>query len=229
MDSNGEARSEQRKPSSFRQEADARRKAQQRENLLDAAERVFVAKGYHGTNVSDIVGAAGVGQGTLYRYFEDKRDLFEALFDRFTASLVAEFSPMTLNLPRSMEEYRDASVAALRSFAARAESNRSLVMLIVREGPTVDAAMAEKLSALYEQLAGLARMYLDHAVAAGFARPCDTEVVSKALVGIGLWLARQWWDGRLPGRTLGGLVEQAVDLAFLGFGRAESGAKGEGS
>jgi AcrR family transcriptional regulator len=40
--------------------------------LLEAGRDVFVARGYHGTRVDDIVAAAGVSHGAFYRYFRSK-------------------------------------------------------------------------------------------------------------------------------------------------------------
>ena len=48
--------------------------------ILDAALRVFAAKGYHGTTVPDVADAAGVGTGTLYRYFANKEALVNEVY-----------------------------------------------------------------------------------------------------------------------------------------------------
>ena len=48
--------------------------------ILDAALRVFAAKGYHGTAVPDVAAAAGVGTGTLYRYFANKEALVNEVY-----------------------------------------------------------------------------------------------------------------------------------------------------
>ena len=48
--------------------------------ILDAALRVFAAKGYHGTTVPDVADAAGVGTGTLYRYFANKESLVNEVY-----------------------------------------------------------------------------------------------------------------------------------------------------
>lgn len=48
--------------------------------ILDAALRVFAAKGYHGTAVPEVAEAAGVGTGTLYRYFANKEALVNEVY-----------------------------------------------------------------------------------------------------------------------------------------------------
>lgn len=49
--------------------------------LLDAACLTFAARGYHSSNIDDVVSAAGVARGTFYKYFDDKLDLLAAVCD----------------------------------------------------------------------------------------------------------------------------------------------------
>ncbi len=48
--------------------------------ILDAALRVFAERGFHGTNVPEVAARAGVGVGTLYRYFENKEALVNQVY-----------------------------------------------------------------------------------------------------------------------------------------------------
>ncbi len=47
-----------------------------REAIIEAGEELFSRRGYHNTQVMDIVKAVGISAGTFYNYFHDKRDLF---------------------------------------------------------------------------------------------------------------------------------------------------------
>jgi AcrR family transcriptional regulator len=51
-----------------------------RRRILDAALRTFAARGYHGTAVPEVAEAAGVGTGTLYRYFDHKEALVNEVY-----------------------------------------------------------------------------------------------------------------------------------------------------
>jgi AcrR family transcriptional regulator len=53
-----------------------------REELLEAAERVFATRGYHGTPTTQIAKAAGISQAYLFRLFPTKLELFVACVDR---------------------------------------------------------------------------------------------------------------------------------------------------
>lgn len=52
-----------------------------RRKLLDAAEALFSRRGYEPTSTADVAERAGVGVGTLYHHFPDKRALLLALID----------------------------------------------------------------------------------------------------------------------------------------------------
>jgi TetR/AcrR family acrAB operon transcriptional repressor len=53
-----------------------------RERILDAAERLFQARGVSRTSLHDIAADAGVTRGAVYWHFRDKGDLFSAMMDR---------------------------------------------------------------------------------------------------------------------------------------------------
>lgn len=71
--------------------------ADKREAILDAALELFAERGFHGTAVPLVAERAKVGAGTLYRYFESKEALVNALFQRekaaFGAHLQGGFAP----------------------------------------------------------------------------------------------------------------------------------------
>jgi TetR/AcrR family transcriptional regulator, repressor of fatR-cypB operon len=65
----------------------ALRKADRRREILDAALGLFVERGFHGTAVPEIAARAGVGLGTIYRYFESKDQLVNELYRGWKAQL----------------------------------------------------------------------------------------------------------------------------------------------
>jgi TetR/AcrR family transcriptional regulator, repressor of fatR-cypB operon len=54
-----------------------------REAIMNAALELFAERGFHGTSVAQIADRAHVGAGTIYRYFEDKEVLVNALYQRW--------------------------------------------------------------------------------------------------------------------------------------------------
>jgi AcrR family transcriptional regulator len=56
-------------------------RAESREQILDAARRLFARQGYFGTKVSDIARESGMSQGNLYWYFSSKEDVLKAVLE----------------------------------------------------------------------------------------------------------------------------------------------------
>ncbi len=59
------------------------------EQILEATLPLFVERGFYGTSVPEIAARAGVGAGTIYRYFDSKEALVNALFRKCKAALLS--------------------------------------------------------------------------------------------------------------------------------------------
>lgn len=67
---------------------------QTRERLLEAAQIVFVEKGFAVASVEDITAAAGYSRGAFYSNFNDKTELFVELLRRETHAIDRDFETM---------------------------------------------------------------------------------------------------------------------------------------
>ncbi|MGB9599559.1 MAG: TetR/AcrR family transcriptional regulator [Myxococcota bacterium] len=199
-----------------------------RRRLLKAAKEIFAKKGYHNTIVSEIVQRAGVGQGTFYRNFIDKRDIFENLIGELVEKLLLSFSEMSNELPKNSEEYREASIRAIRRMIDIVIENRELVQIFVKEAITVDRGLERKILDLQMRFAELAKYYLDYAIKKGFARRCDSEIVSKSVVGLGFSFLNMWISGVVDEKDVDRIINEVVDFAFYGLvGKPEPLKKGD--
>jgi AcrR family transcriptional regulator len=107
--------------------------AERKQQLLDAAARLFAEQGYAATRVADIVEAAGVAKGLFYWYFENKEALFRDLateirhrLRRQQAAAMDEGAPALLRLLQG-------AVASVRFMA----ENASFFSLLEVEGRNV--------------------------------------------------------------------------------------------
>ena len=65
------------------------KEAEVRKNeILDAAERLFGTKGFEQTSTNDILSEIGIARGTLYYHFKSKEDILDAMIGRMTDRLV---------------------------------------------------------------------------------------------------------------------------------------------
>jgi AcrR family transcriptional regulator len=87
-----------------------------REEILAAADRLFVEEGFHATSVDQIANAAGYTKGAVYSNFAAKEDLFFAIYERRMDQALAD-------LERTLAEASDPA-AWLESVLADTSSRR---------------------------------------------------------------------------------------------------------
>jgi AcrR family transcriptional regulator len=62
-----------------------------RAQILEAAIRCFADKGYSGTTVDDIAALTGLSKGAIYHHFHSKREILLAVFEKWSADLLARW------------------------------------------------------------------------------------------------------------------------------------------
>jgi TetR/AcrR family transcriptional repressor of nem operon len=156
------------------------RKARTRAEIFDHAARLFRLRGYAGTNIDDIMLAAGLTRGAFYAHFTSKDDLFAEVI-RVGHGLLAKV--------RASDRK-----AALTSYFDKAElaANAQACTLAALPGDVARAPMAARLayaSALYALIGELAR---------GRPRRLDANATTVAILAVGaVILARASGDTRL--------------------------------
>ena len=66
----------------------AKLSAEKQQQILDAAHAEFVTHGYGAASVNRVIDAAGISKGAFYYYFDDKADLFAAVFKRAVSGIL---------------------------------------------------------------------------------------------------------------------------------------------
>jgi len=56
---------------------------ERRETILSAAQGLFARKGFHGVSIDEIARAVNVSPAILYRHFDSKQTLYNAVLDKF--------------------------------------------------------------------------------------------------------------------------------------------------
>ena len=62
--------------------------AARQEQILDAARRLFLTKGYEATTIEDVLTAVGIAKGTLYHHFPGKEAILDAIVLRTVDAIV---------------------------------------------------------------------------------------------------------------------------------------------
>lgn len=73
-----------------------RERERHRQEILEAAERVFVERGYEAATVEQIAREAQFAVGTLYLFFKGKEDLYRSVIERIVEDFREEFERKVL-------------------------------------------------------------------------------------------------------------------------------------
>ncbi len=124
-----------------------------RQQLLGAAQEVFVAQGYHNAAMDDIADRAGVSKPVLYQHFPSKLELYLALLDEHADDLVAKVR-QALDTTTDNRKRVSASVAAYFDFVTGdGEAYRLVFESDLRNDPAVRERVERMTSQCVEAIA----------------------------------------------------------------------------
>jgi AcrR family transcriptional regulator len=158
----------------------AQQQAAMRAEIVDAAFAEFSERGYHQTGIADIAKRLGIGHGTFYRYFRNKRDILEHVVDslvaRLEAALSAENAP---DVPTTLDEYRRQAErigdAIGEIFAADPRAARMLLF----ESTSIDPELTDRVLGMFDLAGETAAEYLRNGVRRGYMR-ADLDIANTA-------------------------------------------------
>jgi AcrR family transcriptional regulator len=103
--------------------------ARRREEILDAAVKLFAQHGYSDTDMQILADTVQVGKGTLYRYFPSKRDLFLAGTDQIMRKLRQHIDATITGIDDALDRIG----AAIRAFLGFFNHHPEYVELLIQE------------------------------------------------------------------------------------------------
>lgn len=160
----------------------AARVERRRDEILDAAERIFAEKGYHEAGIADIAQLLGIGHGTFYRYFKNKQDIAASVLERVIERIGEAALVEDPEASASAEEYRAQVVRILERMFALLDEHPSVLRFFHSESVIVDSAM---LNAALDRYAEFTERFLRNGVDRGFLRrDLDVEITAQAMVGL---------------------------------------------
>lgn len=100
-----------------------------RDKLIEVARQLFAHKGIENTTMNDIASASEKGRRTIYTYFKNKRDIYNAVIDHESENLVAKLREISeLDLPpiEKLEKYLNLRFELIVNSYQRHDTIRSL-------------------------------------------------------------------------------------------------------
>jgi AcrR family transcriptional regulator len=169
----------------------AERQVQTRSALVDAAERLFTAQGFHATSLDSVAAEAGYTKGAVYSNFSSKEDLFFAVYERRIEVRVAEIHAILDAAPLA----RDAIEAMARMAPVRSERDDGWLAVFFEFWAHVlrHAELRERFAALHRRvIEPLETAMVRHADEVGEPLPEDPRKMATAryAMQLGLQLER---------------------------------------
>jgi AcrR family transcriptional regulator len=175
--------------------------AVRRAELIDCAQRLFLAKGYERTTINDVIAATRLSKGAFYHHFAAKEDLLEAIAARFAGESLAHVARVRGDASLTALERLNSLLAMTREW--KIEHLPQLKAMFTTLLLPQNAILYHRIvSAVFAVMAPMLASIIDRGAREGAFDVTDARIAAEAL----LWLG----EGR---RTI---VIQAMAVAKSG-------------
>ncbi len=182
-----------------------------RRQVIDAAVRLFLEKGFHATTIREICRASGVNRASIYDYFRNKPDILILIYEEM------------------MKQRFWRQISPARNVRSDPRSLREFIRWIIHESFTRNR---EGILVLYRESDALDRKTLKHvlSIEADYIRyltaelkkrsrwrgsPARLKILANVMVFLNAFFALRGWN--LKGYDLGVVVDVIVDLMMNMF------------
>lgn len=147
-------------------------------SILNAAAEIFARKGYQRATMREIADAAGVAPGTIYLYFDDKRDLLLKIAEQLVALMPKEVPQIA-----TLEEVRTFVQAAMRQQLSLVNEYRPFFEVMTAEMWTDETLRRKYMVRVIKPILEITESFLQAGIDEGKVRPLDPQIVARAMVG----------------------------------------------
>lgn len=195
-------------------------KLEREQQLLDVAEKLFIAKGYDRTSIEDVARAAGVTRPIVYEHHGSKEGLYVACVKRARDGFARELAAALADVGDPREQLRIAGDVFFRILERDPE--RWVVLFGGAAVPLI-GVLGERLTELrFQTVAGITAR-LRSVVADG--DPERIEAFAQAVSGVGEQLGRWWMHHRTIPRAR--VVAHYTEFIWRGLQGLAEAAPGE--
>lgn len=156
-----------------------------RSAIIEAAYTVLTERGYERTLMSDIARQAGVANGTVYRYFDSKRELLDHIFDYAVSKAVhaLDIGEVTDQAAGDGDPLGLITAFGTRLFAL-IDEDPAIVRLLTVESNAIDAELRWRVVGLFAAMdANLAHLFERFSAQPGAGRDVWT-LLGRMVVGM---------------------------------------------
>lgn len=202
-----------------------RRVARRREEILDAAARIFAEQGYASATTRAVADAADLAEGTLYNYFGGKRDILLAIAQRAETEVAALLDET--DRVDSVEAMVALVERGLRLLISHLPFTRTLWMEAWTDDEILRDFGARRLKALHSRI----RIFIEEQIALHAFRDVDPALASTMVLGLVFAPIFPVLRGMVPppsAEDLHDVAKVAVTLMLHGLVAESQAMSGEG-
>lgn len=159
---------------------DNKSKDNSKNQILDAALKVFVNKGYSQTRMDDIVEISGLSKGAIYHHYESKKDLFLSLIEHWENYFFPDIFNKNIKDKNPDDILREIVNDIVNTF-----NNRKYVFLAELEFWSLanhDEKVRDRTKALYVKLLQLFRSVINKGIKSGQYKKINLDVASLSVM-----------------------------------------------
>ena len=150
-----------------------------RTKILQAALQLFARRGYDGTTTKDLAKSAGVAEGTLFRYFANKKAI---LIEVATAGWVDILTDLLTELSE-MGSYKAVS-QVMRRRIINLRQNSDLLRVCFIEAQYHPELKESIQTEVINKMTDVAEAFFETAMSKGIYRQMNPKIVAKVFLGI---------------------------------------------
>lgn len=195
--------------------------------ILTAAAAIFARKGYQRATTREIAAEAGVAEGTIYNYFNNKRDLLIAMSSHLALDSLQELD----SLPPQEDVRAYVTALVTDRFESVIIRNLDLIRALVPELLVDDDLRQEYMDKVLSPAVSHLADYISDRMKADAFRKVEPGIVARAMIGVVMSFGLLWLQTgvQLDKKSQEKLVSEVVGLFLDGLRARPDQRKAQGS
>ncbi len=118
-----------------------------REKLIEVARQLFAHKGIENTTMNDIANASDKGRRTIYTYFKNKKEIYNAVIEQESEQMVSQLREiLSLNISpvEKLRRFLEIRFALISDFISQGESIKRFFGLDIKRVEKIRKLASEK-------------------------------------------------------------------------------------
>lgn len=149
--------------------------------IIEAATKCFAGRGYHATQISDIIKEAKIARGTFYLYFKSKYDIFNLILNNFISHLSSQIKNIELG------EGKENPAVQMRKNVERVVDavlkDRRIGKIVFNEAVGLDREIDKRLSSFYFRFVEMIMSSIRRGIGLGLVRKVDPVIAACIVLG----------------------------------------------